>query len=122
MNDSQIQQRKDEIHYASKQRAKEMGVTQWEAETPEEKQELKELSCREMMTSIFCYHRIDTLKDESDYFFNKYLKPHLDELGRERFDQIRNEQIALYERCTINHNVYEDREGCTYNSINWLKD
>lgn len=79
----------------------------------------KEISCREMMISIFAYWGIGSIKNEGSFCFEQYLKKYLIALGRKRFDKIRDEMVAEFEKATVNKGVYEDHEGCTYNSIKW---
>jgi hypothetical protein len=76
-----------------------------------------ELACRRMMNSFFAYG--NSLTDESSWHFQRYLQEYVDRLGRKLFDQVRNEQMETYKKCTISVGVFTDDEGCTYNSINW---
>ena len=79
--------------------------------TPEQKQLHRELDCREMINSCLCYG--------SSFFESRYSDPYIQELGRERVLELFNEQKADFDKAIVLHNVYEDSEGVSYNSIKW---
>lgn len=71
----------------------------------------KELDCREMINSCLCYG--------SDFLGISYSEPYIKELGKERVLELYNEQKTDFDKAIVLHNVYEDCEGCSYNSIKW---
>lgn len=79
--------------------------------TPEQKQLHRELDCREMINSCLCYG--------SSFFESRYSDPYIQELGREKVFELFNEQKADFDKAIVLHNVYEDSEGVSYNSIKW---
>jgi len=79
--------------------------------TPEQKQLHRELDCREMINSCLCYG--------SSFFESRYSDPYIQELGRERVLELYNEQKVDFDKAIVLHNVYEDSEGVSYNSIKW---
>lgn len=85
----------------------------------EEELTCAEFPCRRMMNSFFAYEGIPSLYDEDSWSFKRYLQEYLDKLGRERFDRVREEQVATYKQCTVSVGTYTDNDGLTYNSINW---
>lgn len=79
--------------------------------TAEQKQLHRELDCREMINSCLCYG--------SNFLESRYSEPYIQDLGRERVLEIYNEQKINFDKAIVLHNVYEDGEGITYNSIKW---
>ena len=79
--------------------------------TPEQKALHRELDCREMINSCLCYG--------SNFLESRYSEPYIQDLGRERVIEIYNEQKIDFDKAIVLHNVYEDGEGVTYNSIKW---
>jgi len=79
--------------------------------TLEQKQIRKELSCREMINSCLCYGY--------DFLKSRYSKSYIEELGEERVLDLYNEQKADFAKATVSHDVYQDSEGVSYNSIKW---
>ena len=77
----------------------------------EQKQLHRELDCREMINSCLCYGR--------SFLESRYSEPYIQELGREKVFELYNEQKTDFDKATVYHNVYEDSEGCSYNSIKW---
>lgn len=68
--------------------------------------------CRSMIMSclIYGYGR--------DYFMKNHAQKYAAELGGKRVEQIWEDQYDYFKNhCKVNHNVYTDSEGCTYNSI-----
>jgi len=56
--------------------------------------------------------------EKTDYNYQRYILPYKDSLGEEVFNAVYNEHIAfLKENATIDHSVYTDSEGCSYNSL-----
>lgn len=79
--------------------------------TAEQKRLHRELDCREMINSCLCYG--------SNFLESRYSEPYIQNLGRERVIEIYNEQKIDFDKAIVLHNVYEDVEGVTYNSIKW---
>lgn len=84
--------------------------------------EEKEISCREMINSLLCYHYYNItdaktilMKERGRY--HDYLKKHVDELGEERVIELIEEQRASI--VAVLFNVGEDNEGVMYNSLVW---
>lgn len=79
--------------------------------TKEQKQLHRELDCREMINSCLCYGH--------SFIESHYSSPYIEELGMERVLELYNEQKADFDKAKVFHNVYEDGEGVSYNSIQW---
>lgn len=79
--------------------------------TPEQKLLHRELDCREMINSCLIYG--------SSFLKTRYSEPYIEELGKKRVLELYNEQKSDFDKAIVFHNVYEDSEGCTYNSIKW---
>lgn len=47
-------------------------------------------------------------------YSNQYIKPIVDRVGRELVEKY---EAKLRKYYTVSYNVYEDSEGCTYNSL-----
>lgn len=91
---------------------------QWRDMTPEEQRLNRELSCREMINSILCYHGEDGLrKDGLNY--NEYLLPYVEELGPDVVDRLCMEQVEDFRNAVVRQNVSVDSDGISYNSIEW---
>jgi len=74
--------------------------------------ERTEISLREMVNSVWCYH--------GNCYTNKYITNYFNEkeLEEERVWEIVKDQLNyLNNNCRIVENVYTDGEGLTYNSI-----
>lgn len=78
--------------------------------TPEEIKLRHEISCREMINSCLAY---------GDKFLGKFDKDYIERLGKERVEELYNEQKEDIEKSIILYEMYEDREGGTYNTIKW---
>jgi hypothetical protein len=68
--------------------------------------------CRSMIMSclIYGYGR--------DYFYKNHAQRYEAVLGQERVEEIWEDQYDYFiNHCKVNHNVYTDSEGCTYNSV-----
>ena len=74
------------------------------------------IELRSMIDSVWCYHNY---KDIDSYMNNKYILDYQNHgLSIEEIKEIVINQVNyLNENCEIEYNVYEDSEGCTYNSI-----
>lgn len=79
--------------------------------TKEQEKLHKELDCREMINSCLCYG--------TDFLNSRYKDRYIAELGIERVNQLYNEQKTDFEKATVLHDVFEDSEGVSYNSIKW---
>ena len=81
----------------------------------------KEIWCREMVNSILCYggfgKTATQVYEAEEKSPHNYLKDYVDVLGKVRVMEIIKEQIESI--VDIRHCVYEDNEGCSYNSIIW---
>ena len=81
----------------------------------------EELSCISMIDSILCYGGFgftaeQVMKHEEMSPYN-YLAKYVELFGRDRVVELIQGQIDSIE--SINHGVFTDGEGCTYNSINY---
>ena len=79
--------------------------------TPEQKRLHRELDCRDMINSCLCYG--------SSFLESCYSEPYIQELGKERVIELYNEQKTDFDKAIVFHNVYENSELCSYNSIKW---
>ena len=73
----------------------------------------RELSMKSMMISCFAYGSID----KSKYWFERYILPCQKDLSKKVFDEVYNEMSCYLLKCQINHSVYTDSEGGSYNSV-----
>lgn len=71
-------------------------------------------SLKRMINSCFTYGRVD----RDSWHFEKYISPYIEVLGVELFDNVYEEYINyLAENFEVQHNVYTDHEGCSYNNL-----
>jgi len=88
--------------------------------TPEQRRQHNELSCRRMINCCLIYGYAD-----SDFYnsetqnFGKYAIGHIKQLGEETVLRLYNEQCEDFSKAIVKHAVYTDGEGVTYNSITW---
>lgn len=82
--------------------------------TKEQEQLHRELDCRKMINSCLCYGY--------SFIESHYSSPYIEELGMGRVLELYNEQKADFDKAKVLHNVYEDSEGVSYNSIQWEDD
>lgn len=74
----------------------------------EQKRLSEEISCREMINSILCYH------GEKEIERNRYMTKHILNLGIRRVREIIDEQISDFKKAKVIFNVVPG-----YNSIIW---
>ena len=68
--------------------------------------------CRSMIMSCLVYGY------DRNHFMNTYSNRYAAELGRKRVEQIWDDQESYFmKHCKVNHNVYTDSEGLSYNSV-----
>ena len=118
MNSENISSRKREIEDAAiaKNNGEYWGHSKYMTE--DERKELRELSVREMVNSILCYGNASYGVGEYDR--NRYFIEADKLLGKEKVNSIIDDQTKYFrEHAKVLSGVYEDEEGCTYNSINW---
>lgn len=84
--------------------------------------EQAELSCIDMINSLLCYDCAgwrdaeSVMKHEERSYYN-YLADYVKKLGRERVVELIKEQINSI--ASVNHSVFTDSEGGTYNELVW---
>ena len=118
MNRENISSRKREIEDAIKARNNGEVLGCYKYATKNELKELRELSVREMVNSILCYG--NTNVGVGEYDRNRYFIEADKLLGREKVNSIIDDQTKYFrEHAKVLSGVYEDSEGCTYNSIEW---
>lgn len=118
MNDKNILTRRREIEDAIKSRSNGEFLGCLKYATEEERKELIELSVREMVNSILCYGNASSGVGEYDR--NRYFIEADKLLGKEKVNSIIYDQTKYFrEHAKVLYDVYEDSEGCTYNSIQW---
>lgn len=91
-------------------------------DTPEIKRRDEELHCIDMINSILAYHYIndaEKLVEREENSWHNYLEKYISILGRDHVVELVKAQINDIDH--IEHAVYEDDEGCIYNSIVWKK-
>ena len=118
MNRENIISRKREIKDAAiaKNNGEYLGFSKYLTE--DELKELEELSVREMVNSILCYGNASSGVGEYDR--NRYFIKADKLLGKEKVNSIIDDQTKYFrEHAKVLSGVYEDSEGCTYNSIQW---
>ena len=124
MTGPEIEKRKTELYskyYGEKPRTLDNLKMAW---TKEDETEMEELSCRDMINSCLIYgsdpfHTITKHWYMHGYCTRSYMSDYEDVLGKKRVKVLVDEQRETISKSTIRHNVYEDSEGCTYNSVDW---
>lgn len=88
----------------------------------EDKRLSVELSCIDMINSILIYNN----NIVTDYAYKRYLMDYINgtdyvkvALGKARVDELIAQQQQEVAKAIVKVAVYEDSEGCTYNSIVW---
>lgn len=82
-----------------------------------------ELCCIDMINSLLCYNCAgyqdaeQVMKYEEEIAYRNYLSDYVELFGRDKVVALIQGQIDSID--SINHSVYTDSEGLTYNSINW---
>lgn len=118
MNSENIIYREREIECAIKARNNGEVLGCLKYATEDELKELRELSVREMVNSILCYGNASSGVGEYDR--NRYFIEADKLLGKEKVNSIINDQTKYFrEHAKVLYGVYEDSEGCTYNSVEW---
>ena len=118
MNSKNISYREREINDAIKARNNGEVLGCFKYATENELKELEELSVREMVNSILCYGNASSGVGEYDR--NRYFIKADKLLGKEKVNSIINDQTNYFrEQAKVIHGVWQDSEGCTYNSIEW---
>lgn len=118
MNCKNIFTRKREIEDAIKVRSNGEFFGCLKYATEDERKELQELSVREMVNSILCYGNASS--GVGEYYRNRYFIEADKLLGKEKVNSIIEDQTMYFrEHAKVLSGVYEDEEGCTYNSIEW---
>lgn len=80
------------------------------------------LACISMINSILAYGYNDNAKyvlDREINSYHNYLEKYINALGYDKVLSLIQEQINDIDH--VNYRVYEDGEGCTYNSITWIR-
>lgn len=72
-----------------------------------------EISLKEMILSCFSYGSIE----RDSYHFEKYILPYQKDMSKKVFEDVYGEMYNSLKNAQIEHAVYTDSEGCTYNSI-----
>jgi len=69
---------------------------------------------KEMIKSCFTYGGAE----RGTYNFNTYIEPYSSKLSVEEFNKVYEEYLnELKENFVVQHSVYSDGEGCSYNSL-----
>ena len=118
MNSKIISTREREIEDAIKARNNGEVLGCLKYATEDELKELRELSVREMVNSILCYG--NAISGVGEYYRNRYFIEADKLLGKEKVNSIIDDQTKYFrEHAKVTHGVWQDSEGCTYNSIQW---
>ena len=118
MNSENISYREREIECAIKASNNGEVLVCLKYATEDELKELKELSVRKMVNSILCYGNASSGVGEYDR--NRYFIEADKLLGKEKVNSIIDDQTKYFrEHAKVLSGVYEDEEGCTYNSTEW---
>lgn len=118
MNSKIISTREREINGAIKARNNGEVLGCLKYATEDELKELEELSVREMVNSILCYGNASDGVGEYDR--NRYFIKADKLLGKDKVNSIIDDQTKYFrEHAKVLYGVYEDSEGCTYNSVEW---
>lgn len=118
MNSENISYREREIEGAIKARNNGEVLGCFKYATEDELKELEELSVREMVNSILCYGNASA--GVGEYERNRCFIEADKLLGKEKVNTIIDDQTKYFrEHAKVLYGVYEDSEGCTYNSVEW---
>ncbi len=95
--------------------------------TPEDKRRDEELSCIEMIHSCLTYGT-DPYEVGTHWVVGKghvtqtWMTPYEETLGVERVKELVEQEREEYKHAFINHGVYTDCEGLSYNSVTFRDD
>ena len=118
MNSKIISTREREIQDAIKARNNGEVLGCYKYATENELKELEELSVREMVNSILCYWNASA--GVGEYHRNRCFIEADKLLGKRKVNTIIEDQTKYFrEHAKVLFGVYEDSEGCTYNSVEW---
>lgn len=117
MTSEQIEKRKDEIYFRVYKG--EARVGKWNEFTDEEKRELKELYCRDMIISCMIYGTYNFYDKNTDTFSGRYAQKYLESLGEETVRRLWDEQKETMSKAKIRYGAYTDSEGGVYASVDW---
>lgn len=106
MTDKQLEQFKKQSRY--------YGI--YKDLTPEEKEAHSIINCIETINSCIAYNS----RNFASIMSNSYMQRHIDKLGQDVVARL--VQGQLDDVIGVQYCVYEDREGCSYNSIIWRED
>lgn len=106
MNDKQLEQLKKQSRY--------YGI--YKDLTPEEKEIHDRINCMETINSCIAY----SSRNFESIMRNNYMQRHIDKLGLDVVARL--VQGQLNDVIGVQYCVYEDSEGCSYNSIIWRDD
>lgn len=127
----ELEKRKEDLRTRERQALKDAGVEDYENLARDLSKllpkdvyeafdlEREELSCIDMLHSILTY---SSNHDVNKVLENKYLQDYIDRLGYDKVKELANQEIEEYKNATINHDVYTDGEGVSYNSVTFKDD
>lgn len=114
MTDKQIETRLNELRDKASALNGGSSIGCWQYYTNEEKIESDELRCRRMVNSCLCYD------NNLNGFWERYSADYVQRIGIDRVRKVAKEQEEFFKaHAHVKANVWEDSEGCTYNSISW---
>ena len=87
--------------------------------TPEQQRLIDELDCRDMINSCLIYGQGYDFYNTRTGNFGQYAMRYIKYLGVETVKRLWDEQCADFAKAIVRRNVYQDSEGCTYNSCIW---
>lgn len=90
-------------------------LPRFEKMTEEQIQTCRELYCRGMINSILIYGG-KPRKENGEY--NKYLKSYVNELGKDKVDELIGEQEEDFSKAIVGY-AGTDNEGVSYNYCRW---
>ena len=93
----------------------------------EDERIFEELDCIDMINSCLAYGSDPyAIHDKwwcgHGYCKRSYMSDYEDKLGKERVQELVNQQREEFSHAIIMHSVYTDGEGCTYNSVIFADD
>jgi len=69
---------------------------------------------KSMIDSCFCY---SYGHEKGSYGYKEYILPYQNDLGKKLFEKTYNDHLKTLDGCSVEHDTYEDAEGCIYNTI-----
>lgn len=92
----------------------------WKYYTPAMRRREEELNCIDMINSCLIYgSAYYDFFVRGKGFVGQYALPYVETLGEDRVKELFDAQVERFKRAEVHVGVWEDHEGCSYNSVDW---